>query len=494
MDEPVTQTPCFIHTAQPPARRWFSRFWGWMPVVVCCVLIYLLWRVFYPGMYSFDSFRQLEQAASRQFTDDHPPLISATVRLFFAAGLKPQYLMLCQCAGGLLGVFFLAYEVLRFACGDRLSAGPARWAALLVLLILLVPWSPLSFYLMTFWKDVWLLAFLCWLGGTALSLFRLGSTRLTAGFLVRLGFYLLFVVLTALSRHNAVLLLPACGILCTMFFWPVVSHRLALCAVLLPCLAYSGAKHALFTAFDVRHLERMSWVFGFELVGLCAIHPEARAALPFTSRWLAPDYRQRYYPGWIDLSLAAFNWSYLEHAEEIREEYFRAWRRFPWQMLRVKVKAFEFHFARNRCIRFMNTIHGQNDFGLVLNRRFSAWRTWLGDTMESNFDDAVLQWVFTRHGVWLVLNAVGLGVLSRWGVARRRLPALQAALLLLVPFTYYLSYLVASLAGDFRYMYPADVFMQVSVLSAIAAAVVFAVQYRSAHAYRCRQIGLCATP
>jgi len=36
--------------------------------------------------------------------------------------------------------------------------------------------------------------------------------------------------------------------------------------------------------------------------------------------------------------------------------------------------------------------------------------------------------------------------------------------------------------------------MQVSVLSAIAAAVVFAVQYRSAHAYPCRQIGLCATP
>jgi hypothetical protein len=462
--------PCSDGPSASPIRRGILCLWGWVPVIVCLVLAYLLWRVFHPGLLSYDSIEQYKEAVARQFTDGHPAVMSIALSLVLAMGKGIQHLMLLQCLGGMLGVFCLSYELLRFAFGSRFSASRAHWGALAVLLVLLLPWSPLPFYLMTFWKDVWVLISLCWLGAVSLSLFRLASPCCTAGFLVRLTAYLALVALMTLSRHNALVLMPVCCLLCTMFFWPRVSRRLALGALLLPIVTYGVSRQAMYAVFDIQHRDITRLTYGFELMGLCIQCPEARALLPYTASCMPPHAATNYYPGWVDRSIGVVTTDYGKNPAAIRREYWIALRHYPRQLLRLKLTGFAFHLARNPCLQFQHNANEPNQFGLDLNRRYAKWQDRLRRSLHRSFDDPVLQWVFTRHVVWLVLNAVAVGVLAGLAWTKRSLAALEATVLLLLPLAYYLSYCVFSLAGDFRYMYPATLVMQLSLLALLVGA------------------------
>lgn len=462
--------PCSDCAAVSSTNGWLSRLWGWVPVVVCLALAYLLWRIFHPGLLSYDSIEQYKEAVARQFSDAHPPLMSLALALFLAVGKGIQHLMLLQCAGGMLGVLYLAYELVRFVFGSRFSPSRARWVALLVLLVLLVPWSPLPFYLMTFWKDVWMLVFLCWLAAISLSLFRLASTRCTPGFLLRLAAYLVLVPLIMLSRHNALAMMPVCCLLCAMFFWPIGSWRLVLCAFLLPIVAYGVSRQAMFACFDIRHRDMARLTYGFELVGLCIRCPEARALLPYTASCLPPNVADKYYPGWVDHSIAAVTTTYGQEPDKIRHEYWIALRHYPLQLLQMKLRGFAFHLQRNPCLQFQHNANEPNDYGLDLNRRYAVWQDYLRRNLHRSFRDPVGQWVFTRHVLWLVLNGLAVGLLGAMACAKRSQRALQAGVLLLLPLAYYLSYCVFSLAGDFRYMYPATLVMQISLLTLLIGA------------------------
>ena len=83
------------------------------------------------------------------------------------------------------------------------SAG--RSGPLLVLLLLLVPISPLAFYLMTLWKDAWAAILMLWIGALGLDLFRRGATR------ERICADRRLAALLGLVRHNAVVILPVVG-------------------------------------------------------------------------------------------------------------------------------------------------------------------------------------------------------------------------------------------------------------------------------------------
>ena len=448
-----------------PHRGWV--WLGWMPLLLCLPVSYGLWRLYYPGLFSFDSIEQVKQAVAGKFSDTHPPIMAIVLSLILKAGGQVAQLMLAQCAAGVLGIFFLAYEALQLVFGARLSAAQMRWCALLVLLILLSPLSPLSFYLMTFWKDVWLMISLFWLGGISLSLFRLRSTRLTRGLVARLVAFLLLSTLACLSRHNALVILPVCCLLYALFLWPAVPRYVALAACVLPVLCYGGAKYTQDKVYAVQHTDL--WALGFELVGLCIRCPEAKAELPYTASCLAKDCRDHYYFGWIDLSVGAWAPTYMCKPAEIRREYWIALCKFPLAMLRLKLQEFRFHLVRNPCGRFEANGY-TNQFGIVLNHRFAVQREYMRRHVDKVFEHPLLQWLFTRHVVWLAIDAMALIALSVHWLMRRSRLALQLAVLLAVPTAYYLSFCLISISGEFRYMYPASLCIQIPALAMLAGA------------------------
>src|SRR4029077_11245570 len=177
-----------------------------LPFWLTAAIALVLWRLFFPGLMSQDSIVQYAQALTARSTAWHPPLMAVVLHLVFSLGGAIGLLMLGQCVAGVFGIRALAAAVVALLQGDRVPARRTAWISLLVLVLLLVPVTPLAFYLMTFWKDSWAMILMVWIGALALALCRLGITPkrllLVIGLATALG----------MVRHNAVVLLPVVGL------------------------------------------------------------------------------------------------------------------------------------------------------------------------------------------------------------------------------------------------------------------------------------------
>ncbi|HET9209407.1 MAG TPA: hypothetical protein VFR03_03365, partial [Thermoanaerobaculia bacterium] len=263
-----------------------------LPDVLTVLVCLLLWGAFFPGLMSNDSVVQYGEALTGRYRDWHPPFMSILLHFVLVLGGGLGALMLAQCLAGAFGVRALARSVLELF-HPGLPAGRAAWLSLGVLLVLLVPVSPLAFYLMTFWKDAWAMVFLLWMTALLLGLHRLGASpgRL-------LGVALLAAAL-GLVRHNAVVVLPLIGVA----VWAAVRGRLGRPAA----AAWAAAPLALFLAavplidrgFGVEKHHPESQVMVLDLVGLCAADPAACPRwLPWTwSHVLDPGALAAYRPG-----------------------------------------------------------------------------------------------------------------------------------------------------------------------------------------------------
>src|SRR5262249_53759449 len=150
-----------VSGAQPRGTPSAPSSWARVATTALAGLIGLgLWTVFRPGLLSADSISQFQQALEGPVNDWHPPLMAGVLRALLALGGTLSQLTLAQCVAGTIGVTALAAATARLAGVGR-NAGRASlvspFAGLVVLLILLLPLSPLSYMLMTFWKDVWAL-------------------------------------------------------------------------------------------------------------------------------------------------------------------------------------------------------------------------------------------------------------------------------------------------------------------------------------------------
>src|SRR6476661_6366821 len=182
------------------------------------VLGLILWRVFFPALMSYDSVIQFNQAWVGRYNDWHPPLLAVALHLFLKAGRNIGALMLVQCLAGLFGLRALVLACLRAFFGSAVPPRRAEGIALLVVLVLFLPVSPLPFYLVTFWKDSAAAVLMVWTCAVALP-----AVGLVLG--------------SAVARR---------------------SRRLAAAMALAPLLAFAVCDNALDLAFHVRkvHLER----------------------------------------------------------------------------------------------------------------------------------------------------------------------------------------------------------------------------------------------
>jgi len=455
-----------LRTAQPlrgSQRPWRER----LPDLLTAAVAFVLWRVFFPGLMSVDSISQYRQALIGQYTDWHPPLMSIILKIVLASGGAIGILMLVQCVAGVFGIRAFAEACLRIFFGSRIEPRRAEWISLLVLLALLVPLTPLAFYLMTFWKDAWAMVLLLWIGALVLDLPFQEAGRKRVLLLTVLGAALCMV------RHNAVAVLPLIALLLWMGTRRSFNRARALGWAAAPVVLYLVATPLIAWIFDVEEFHTDSAVMALDLVGLCAESRPACERLPWTrSHVVDPIVLKDYRPGDIGFIF----WDVPRHVDpairedypRLRAEYLRAAREFPLLFARVKLEAFETLLGTRETFYFFHDSIAENPYGLLLNPRFEPVRRWLSYVTKRVAGHPVLRWVSGVHLVWIVVNVlwiVGLFAASfRPGGERLRL----LACLLLVPLGYYFSYVFASPAHDFRFMYPSTLMVQCVTLSWLA--------------------------
>lgn len=438
----------------------------WAPYAVIVALALIVWWICRPGFMSADSIAQYGQAQSGQFNSLHPPIMAALLRLVLLAGGDLGLLMLVQCLAGMLGIVAFAKALLRQVAGSRVAEFTRSWLAVGVLVGLLLPLSPLSFYLMTFWKDAWAMVLMLWLLERLLP----GDGR--DGEAARLVTTVVLAVLLGLVRHNAVVVLPIVGAI--LAFRSKRRPGLASVVAFAPLGLFLVASIALDRGLRVADRSPAPVIMVLDLLGLCATGPEVCAELPWTrSHVLDPDALERYLPG----DIGFFAWgeqrvvdypAIARDRSRLASEYWRAIRRFPGAFARVKLEAFSNLLGLKSTYYFVHATIVDNPYGLQLEPASAGSRELLRSAIEGVAKHPILRWVSGVHALWIAVDLFGIAAFWSWHrtAAGRGLGSVASALT--VPLAYYLSYLAATPVHDFRFMYPATLAVQ-CVLVACAA-------------------------
>ncbi|MCK4342610.1 MAG: hypothetical protein KAY37_12910 [Phycisphaerae bacterium] len=158
--------------------------------------------------------------------------------------------------------------------------------------------------------------------------------------------------------------------------------------------------------------------------------------------------------------------------EELRREYWHAARSFPLELVEVKCRGFVPLLGLSHTYYWVHSPNcglDPNDYELTAARSVRAGRECAFRVAHWVSGHRLWRWVSGVHLVWLAATVAALAVTL---VQYRRRPSAAArfqAFLLLMPLAYYLGYLLATTAADFRYMYPATLLMQGYVVAAAIA-------------------------
>jgi hypothetical protein len=435
-----------------------------IPLLLTALLAAGVWSLFHPALMSYDSVVQYGQAISGRLTSWHPPLMAIALRAVLAVGGTLGMLMAAQCLAGALGVWAFSGSCLEALFGERLTPARRAWISFGVLLVLLLPASPLVFYLMTFWKDAWALVLLLWLGALALRL----ASRPEAGAGLTTAVVLLGALL-GMVRHNAIVALPFLG----LFLWIELRRRgmrwapVLVAAPLAACLLLNALVDR---AFAVKDESPEDWVLSLDLAGVCAASAATCEQLPYTRshvRDLA-GLKARYRPGdlgsvfWEEPRLVDSSMVTRAHRPEIRAEYLRVLRDDPDLLLRLKLEAFWDLLGTRRTFYFFHDQVADNPYGLYLHEWSSGARAWLSRTVREAGESS-WRWLWGVHLVWLIATVLWIA-----GLFARRRP--RVALFLLVPLGYAFSYVPATPVPDFRFLYPASLLVQCLTVAALLGA------------------------
>jgi hypothetical protein len=360
--------------------------------------------------------------------------------------------MLLQCAAVLFGVYALARTLLD-------DAPAARWLAFGVVAVLVSPLTPTAIHAMTLWKDTWMAAFFLWIVVAAL---RARSSTARGGRRRGLAWLALLILLAAAAsilRHNGPALLPALSLAVYIAARPLVAPAPgAIVLAALPWLAPLAGE-----AFTRARVERRFPAYGavmaVELAGLCRESETLCARLPHTRRHLDLDLvRERFRPG--DLGALAFDGPQphaldlriLDRPEALSAEYRDALREAPWRIARLKWLGWLELLGvwRTSMVYWPRGII-PNPFGLSQNLRFAAVRAAWERAVDWIVAGPGWRWIAGVHLVWLAVNAFLIAA-NRGRVI---------AILLLVPLSYYLSYLPATPVPDYRFLFAPTLLVQV---------------------------------
>lgn len=411
-------------------------FYAVLITIYSCLTIFSF-ATFYPGLMTYDSIRQYEQALSGQFTDRHPPLMSLLWQALNLIAAGPQ---------SLLAFIQIAYW-LSFGLASLYAWRMAgRWRSLGVFAGGLCPL--LLNFSGVIWKDT-LLA-VCW-GVYAAFLMLVAadvSARWRAWTLIALLCLQGVLIFGAAMRYNAA---PAAATLAfagAYLFHDTWSKRLIswlITTVLLVCTPILANK--------ITHAESTKPLVQQVIFDLAGIGAQLKANLVTPGLNSPDDVAKCYSPR---------SWEYFAYREclPIHDAFVERTLGKEDQLVSVWLTAIAEHpaayathrlwffaevlrFGCNRCDPYLWVDHSdQNDFGFIYfhNRFFTA----LEKTVSRLRSTPLARPYFW----WLVC-----GCLSTHLFRSGKRDHVAMAIITLSGFVYVLTYLVAGIADDFRYAY-----------------------------------------
>lgn len=435
-------------------------------VLVFCISI-IIWIMFYPAYMSADAITQYAQALYQSYDDWHPPIMAVLLHYVLVMGGGVQTFTLVQILAGSFGTYFLAHEIL---LQKNTPAKKAVWYPFYIYLILILPVSPLPFYLMNFLKDSWIVIGMIWVAYLALKTTRICKQK-NARYYYNYTILVILMAFLFLTRYNAIVMLPVFIIL-LMYN----SKRLAppkqsilplLISALLPFFVYFSVQKQFYTAFSIKKLYPENQVLAMESVGALIIDSENGQYVPYVKSNLTPGYKEAYYPGQV---ASVMNWAGSDKTlnqqtfhiadPRIKTEYLSLAMHSPFTLAKVKLDGFYNMIKPSTKKYWYHTQLDDNALGLSQNTLFKPAR--LGwQRLANNIRNIMLtSLIGAEHVVWMLVNFILLALLIKRKETRSML-----FIVLLMPLAYYFSYLLAITGDDFRFMYPATLLVQVVALS-----------------------------
>ena len=229
-----------------PQQRWSSRRIMWS----CAFLMLLCWLpiflAYYPGIYSYDVSRQIQQIVTGDYNDHNPIAHTLLVGLFYQLGawLNNPNLGIALYIGFQMIVMAL---VMSYSLSVLYREGCARWV--LVITLLLCCLSPFHSLLVTATtKDVLFAGASLYWGMMLVQGWRHSELWKKRGWMLR---YLLSIIIVSLLRTNGLLLVAGvliAGLIVLRHFKEIRKRFLAL--TLCGLLGYFGVHEGLTAAYN----------------------------------------------------------------------------------------------------------------------------------------------------------------------------------------------------------------------------------------------------
>lgn len=424
------------------------------------------WMVFQPGFMNADAIVIYNQAVSGVYEDWHPPIMAFTLKFFLNIGLDIQHLMFLQSQLAYFGLFILIYHLIQI-----LKIKSPYFKSLLVLLLFSLPLSPFPFYAMGFIKDSWCMISFLWIVGVSIYLYRIQSKSSskfkTSIVLISL---ITFMVLSILSRHNAIVLLPIYLILIyylgRIYYFKKVFIFLF---CLLPIALWFSFNHYAYTIKQVKHEYPERQVMAAELVGLLAIDSTKCNSMNYICNHLSPNWKENYVYGEV-YPVMPWGWKHSVSFPDfdrdnpgLEKDYYQSLKSYPFSMLWVKIKSFWHMIKPSKSKYWFHVQLDDNSHGLKQNLAFSYLREkWINLSLALR---KPLNMIVADHFFWLLTNMIFLIYFYRKKLVDNKSGLFT--IFLLIPFTYYFSYLLAATNWNYRFMYPSTLIVQLTLVSLI---------------------------
>lgn len=441
--------------------------------VISIALALTVWAVFYPGIFSADSLYTYNEAVTGRFTDIRPPLLSFMLFLFLKAGGTLGLFILMESLLGFLGV-----RRLLLALTDLFSAGKQRreLVASIGILILSSPLTPMPVYFVTLWFDSWLVIFLLWTIAFLLELSKTVTSReATRRDYPKILAILILISLVILTRWNSLILyLPLILIWSTILWDRFFSRGILLTLAISPLLIYLLFLIFQYNGIGVRRVQTERLPFALDLASMIIYDPSVCRTLPLQSCGLIQGKITSEFivgTGAIDhtmnqgLSTMEPAFVALTLTPSLPHELWLAATHYPWTYGTVKVLNF-WDYIRPRDRYYYQSFIHPNNLNLSFNPSFDLVRNELFILLHAVYEHPILKFISFVHLSWIIINLIGIAFCFIYKQKLEQLRILRA--ILYIPAIYYISYLIALTASDFRYMYPSTLIMQIMAIGFIS--------------------------
>jgi len=433
--------------------------------VISLALALAVWAVFYPGVFSADSLYTYNEAITGKFSDIRPPLLAFMLFLFLKTGGTLGLFILMESLLGFLGV-----RRLLLAITDLFSSGQQRQdlVSSIGILILSLPLTPMPIYFVTLWFDSWLVIFLLWTIAFLMELSKTITGKHSRKDYFKIIATLIMISLVMLIRWNSLILYPPLILTWSMILWDkFFSHKILLALAISPLVICWLFLYFQYNVIGVTRAHNERVAFALDLASMIVFDPAVCKTLPLESCDMIQGKITSQFivgAGAIDhtinqgLSIMEPTFVALTFSPSLPQDLWLAATHYPWIYGTVKVLNF-WDYIRPRDQYYYQSFMHPNNLNLSFNPRFEPVRIKLFILLHAVYEHPILKFLSFVHLPWILVNLIGIVFCFIYKQKYEQLKILGA--ILLIPATYYLSYLVALTASDFRFMYPSTLIMQV---------------------------------